>query len=293
MDNEQILLKDVLDFEDLRKRFPKRRIKLRFNKYKEYDDITYNFVEWYKEDKDGKKFKDSLLTVWSTKQKRIQDNEIIFQFIEISPHKWLLVDVHKIISTEQTIAEAESMSEYSKYFGRLIVDFVNRGQNWFYTDENIINNIQVFEITKKHYLEIEEEFNGYENICKKYKELKQIIDMPIWRNALSNVYGVYVLTDTHTGKVYVGSAYGENGIYSRWKTYLTSGYDKDEVENGDYPNKQLKELVKKEGMKYIEENFQYSLLEIIPKTAGKEKALQRESFWKNVLKSREFGYNDN
>lgn len=294
MENEKILLKDILKFNELRKEYPERRIKLRFNKYKEYEDITYNFVEWYKEDKDAKKFKDSLLTVWSQKQKRIQDNEIIFQFIEIMPHKWLLVDVHKIIDTKGNIAKAKTLAEYTPYFGRLTVNFTNRGQNWFYTSENIIDNVEICEITKKHYLEQEEEFNNYENVCKKFKALKQVIDVETWKNALSAVYGVYVITDIHTGKLYIGSAYGENGIYGRWKTYLTCGFDKEEVEDVEYPNKQLKELVKQKGMSYLEENFQYSILEIAPKTQiGKETVLQRERYWKEVLKSREFGYNDN
>lgn len=294
MENKKILVKDILNFEELQKKYPERRIKLRFNKYKKYDDITYDFVKWYKQEKEEKIFRESLLTVWSTQKKRIQDNDIIFQFIEINPHKWLFVDVHKIISTESdNIAEAETLTEYEQYFGRLSVTFTNLPQQFYYVAPEIINNIEVNEITKSHYLELEEEFIGYENVCKTYEELEKIIDKTNWKTALSNVYGVYVLTDTKTGKQYVGSATGENGIYGRWKTYLTAGYDEEETKN-DYPNKQLKNLVKKYGKEYIEENFQYSILEILPHTElGKEKALQREAYWKGVLKTREFGYNDN
>lgn len=293
LEEEKIFLKDILDFEGIRNKFPDRRIKLRFNKYKEYDDITYNFVEWYKENKEGKRFNDSLLTVWSNKQKRIQDNDIIFQFIEILPHKWLFVNVHKIISTEENIAKAETLTEFEKYFGRLVVDFKNLGQNWYYIDENIINNIQVYEIKKKPYLDCVDEFRGFEYVSKQYKDLKQIIDSDVWRSALSSVYGVYVITDMHTGKLYIGSAYGENGIYGRWKVYLKDGYDKDEVENGNYPNKQLCNLVKSNGISYIEDNFQYSILEIFPKTIDTNKVLEREAYWKKVFKSKEYGYNDN
>lgn len=28
--------------------------------------------------------------------------------------------------------------------------------------------------------------------------------------------GVYLISDTYTGKLYVGSAYNENGIWGRW-----------------------------------------------------------------------------
>ncbi len=71
---------------------------------------------------------------------------------------------------------------------------------------------------------------------------------------------------------------------------LQAGYDSTE----SYPNKQLKKLVKEKGIEYIQRNFSYSLLEIFPKTeTGRAKAPERESYWKDVLKTREFGYNVN
>ncbi len=153
----KILLKDVLEFDNLRKEYPDKTIKLRFNKYKENEDITYNFVEWYKEDKESKKFKDSLLTVWSNKKKTIQDNDIIFQFIEVSDNKWLLVDVAKILSAnnDNGIAEAETLKKYEKYFGKLSVDFTNLPNQFCYVEPQIIDNIEIFEITNKTYLEME------------------------------------------------------------------------------------------------------------------------------------------
>ena len=95
-------------------------------------------------------------------------------------------------------------------------------------------------------------------------------------------------------KLYVGSAYGEQGIYGRWSVYLSDGYDKNELEASKYPNVKLKKLVNKHGMEYIQKHFQYTLLEIFPKTEiGKQKAIEREQYWKHVMKSREFGYNKN
>ena len=53
-------------------------------------------------------------------------------------------------------------------------------------------------------------------------------------------------------------------------------------------------MVKEKGIEYIQDNFQYSILEIFPKTdMGRDKALERESYWKNVFQTRMFGYNDN
>ena len=151
----EILLKDVLEFDKLREKYPDRKIKLRFNKYKKVDDITYDFVEWYKEDKESKKFKDSLLSAWSNKKKSIEDNDIIFQFIEVSYNKWLLVDVAKILSSnnDNGIAEAETLKEYEKYFGKLTVDFTNLPNQFYYVEPQIIDNIEIFEITNKPYSE--------------------------------------------------------------------------------------------------------------------------------------------
>lgn len=36
------------------------------------------------------------------------------------------------------------------------------------------------------------------------------------------------------------------------KTYIKSGYDKNEVENGKYPNKKLQELVNERDLSYVQ-----------------------------------------
>ena len=151
--NKKILLKDVLQFDDLQDKFPNREIKLRFNKNWEHEHKGVNFAELYVRNEGHEKFRESLLTI--SKPKRIKDNDIIFQFIEIKTHKWLLVDVHKIISSEPNgdIAEAKTMTEYEQYFGRLIVDFKNLPQQFYYTAREIVDNVEVSEITEKHYLE--------------------------------------------------------------------------------------------------------------------------------------------
>ena len=289
-----ILLKDILRFDELLKKYPNKRVKLRFNT--NWYDEKRGWIDYNQRYLDGrdKFFDNNILSIWSKTKRRISDNDIIFQFIEVKPHIWLLIDVSYIKSAEGDFAKAKRLDEYEKYFGKLFIKWTNLPQQFFYVKKDIINSIEIHKIAEKHYLETEEEFNGYESVCKKYKQLKQIIDQKTWKEALSRVYGVYVITDMKNGKQYVGSAYGENGIYGRWKTYLESGYDNDEKENGEYPNKELKKLVKAKDLKYIQENFQYAILEIFPMNElGKEKALNREKYWKTVLKTKEHGYNDN
>ncbi|WCD93820.1 hypothetical protein [Microbacterium sp. nov. GSS16] len=50
-------------------------------------------------------------------------------------------------------------------------------------------------------------FPGYQNVRLRHHELQRIIagDEPSWKDALSSVKGVYVITDLSCGRLYVGS----------------------------------------------------------------------------------------
>jgi hypothetical protein len=66
-------------------------------------------------------------------------------------------------------------------------------------------------------------FPGYDEVLLEFQVLKAMVDHPdanrIWHRALSAVAGVYLVTDTVGGEQYVGSAYGQEGILGRWRTY--------------------------------------------------------------------------
>lgn len=73
-------------------------------------------------------------------------------------------------------------------------------------------------------------------------------------------------------------------LLSRWKNY---------IENGHGGNVWLKELVREKGFDYIKKNFQYTIIENFNAKVDDHYVLERESYWKEVLRSREFGYNKN
>jgi hypothetical protein len=116
-----------------------------------------------------------------------------------------------------------------------------------------------------------------------WKELK-----PDWLSALTHCHGVYLITDTKTGLRYVGYAYGEEGIWSRWSCYFQTG--------GHGNNKLLKELLKSKsnGTDYARKYFKFSLLEQASSRDKEQYIIMRETYWKQVMMSRgKFGLNEN
>lgn len=87
------------------------------------------------------------------------------------------------------------------------------------------------------------------------------------------------------GKLYVGSATSDNGmLLKRWKDYISNGHG---------GNAELKKLVNQKGIEYIKQNFQYLILENYNSKIDDSVILERENWWKEILQSRNFGYNAN
>ena len=119
-----------------------------------------------------------------------------------------------------------------------------------------------------------------------YDELKEIVENPTiyeaWHTALSSVNAIYLIVDRETGKQYVGSAYGKDGLLGRWSCYVNSLHGN---------NKLMKELICTHPERY--HHFQFSILQILPKTATDDEIIQTESLYKKKLLSIPFGMNDN
>ncbi len=130
------------------------------------------------------------------------------------------------------------------------------------------------------------DFPGYNNVLLSHKDLQVIIknEAPEWKQALSKVKGVYVITDKSSGDLYVGSASGNNeGLWQRWACYA-------DINNLTGGNKAF-ENMKKNGSEHIIDNFTYSILEIFDMKTDRQYILHRESFWKKVFDSIKHGMN--
>jgi len=215
--------------------------------------------------------------------------DTVISLIHYDNNKWLFVGAFTILNHQyfeepaRYIYQTEEINGLEDLVGKAVIYFDKKfrasyvwGHN--YENELLINQLLEDKITI-------EEFPGYNKINSSYQKLKVVFDNNImsWKTALSIVKGIYLISDTKTGKLYVGSATGENGFWQRWNDYIYTGH------GGDV---ELKALLKKHGKEYIQ-HFSYSILEIADTHTSIEDIVSRESYWKNVLLSKEFGYNSN
>jgi hypothetical protein len=129
-------------------------------------------------------------------------------------------------------------------------------------------------------------FPGHDRINHSLADIQLVVrqSRPDWRIALENMKGVYVIHDRLTGEPYVGSAYGDTGIWQRWSYYA-------ETLHGGNVN--LRALVEREGVDYARQNLTFALLEFWSMRTEDQHVIDRETYWKQVLFSRAHGYNAN
>ena len=180
---------------------------------------------------------------------------------------------------ENAYFDLEHIDLLKDYEGRLMIDWGNSARMWHQkgTTEKPIVAIQADE---------KKVFSGFENLILTYDELKEIVENPTiyeaWHTALSSVNAIYLIVDQETGKQYVGSAYGKDGLLGRWSCYVNSLHGN---------NKLMKELICAYPERY--HHFQFSILQILPKTVTDDEVIQTESLYKKKLLTIPFGMNDN
>jgi len=202
--------------------------------------------------------------------------------------EWLFAGIYKSLSVieRQPVGfryTTELVDVGKELIGRLVIAFEKDFRASYLNLEKHIDDLYLSEIFKKPYKL--DPFPGFENVNVNYGLLKEIINEneQTWKSALSNVKGVYLISDRKTGKLYVGSAYGEDAFWTRWKSY---------VETGHGGNVLLKEILGINSNEYLE-NFNFSILEIMKMNADDAQIINREVYWKNILLTRTFGYNKN
>ena len=215
----------------------------------------------------------------------------ILSLIHLEGSRWLFAGMYIVEGVTQETWKNSPIFKYSTQeveglehlTGRVIVQFNKTFRASYLRGENFGDQLFVAEIHDTR-MTIGD-FPGYKSVMLSFRMFKTIVreNNASWRTALSNVAGIYLITDTKDGKLYIGSAYGGEGIWQRWIAY---------VKNGHGGNKELRELLRKEGEEHVN-YFQFALLEICDVNASDEFVISRENYWKQVLRTREFGLNKN
>lgn len=237
-------------------------------------------------------FFDDRFQEWQEHQnQRNFECEKIVSLVHLHGCEWLFAGVWNVLGSKKRRTKGRDWFQYSTeevegldhLVGHAIVNFEKNFRASYLRGQRYVERLKITEIRPER-MSVGD-FPGFSEIRLSYSRLRVLVAQNIdtWRSALGSVSGIYVISDIVTGRLYVGSAYGEGGIWSRWSAYARTGHG---------GNAELRRLLRENGGEYAS-NFQYTILEICDLMMTKDQILARESHWKDCLLSRQFGYNEN
>lgn len=175
-------------------------------------------------------------------------------------------------NTNNFYHELKETTYFSDLINRLYIDWGKGTVNWH---QSALNDKPIVAIKSVPSLE----FKGYEQIILMYDQLKQIIENPVayenWHDALKSVNAIYLIIDKVEGRQYVGSAYGADSLFQRWKSYV-------ETKHGN--NVKMIEYLKEQPDRYRE--FQFSILQVVSKNTAPNDIITLENLYKDKLGTR-------
>lgn len=238
-----------------------------------------------------KKDKEKLLEYQSQQNAPVfSECDYIVSFLGKESKSSLLIGVFKVKGYKEVngidhkyLYDLEDISDEStqeELYDRVMIDWGKATTSWhqWYDKEK--------EVTQILPLGYVGEFPGYDKLIMDSFDLKRLAKFESangeWVHKLSAVSGVYLILDQSTGRQYIGSAYGLNGIWGRWKQYAYDGHGE---------NTRLKELMMSDPE--YNQNFQYSILQTLPRNLSEKEVIAVEGVFKEKLGSRAFGLNKN
>lgn len=163
---------------------------------------------------------------------------------------------------------------------RLVVEWSADAVNWAKSGANA-SQFPVVEIADPDVVT----FPGFDRILVTHTELRDMVEdsrYAAWRTALGAVQGIYLITDTSTGQLYVGKADGTERILGRWTAYARDGH------GGNVALRQLAGLDPTHAR-----HFQFSILQVFGPNAPTAEVDEAEAHYKRALLTRQYGLNRN
>ena len=201
------------------------------------------------------------------------------------PDIWLFGGIYDVIAFHGDYYEVNLSGRGVGMIGRLKLRHPYTDRTTRANFERHYAAMEVQEILREPYTG--RRFPGYDGIDLSFEELEALVKnaRQDWMAALESTKGIYLISDIKTGKRYVGSAYGDHGIWSRGGAYVGSGHG---------GNVELRALVTDPTLAYSRANFRFALLEHRSSRTEDKVIIDRESFWKRILLTRgDHGLNRN
>lgn len=177
--------------------------------------------------------------------------------------------------------------------GRLVVEWDRSTLSWHRRAASArAANFPVLEIADRDKID----FPGFDGVLLTFREMCSMVDegdhrYADWRAALSEVQGIYLITDSETGKQYVGKADGAERILGRWRAYAQDGH------GGNAALRQLAyESTEGEAAPTKTDHarhFLFSILRVFGPSTSSSEVDAAESHYKEALLTRKFGLNLN
>lgn len=170
--------------------------------------------------------------------------------------------------------------------GRLVIDWTSP-RNW-HRRATAAAGLPVLEIADRDKVP----FPGFDRVLLPWHELKEMTTdrrYEEWRTALSEVQGIYLITDSSTGRQYVGKADGGERLLGRWAAYARDGHGgnvalRQLAAGDDAPHPDVDEHAR---------HFVFSILRVFGPSTSSSEVDAAESHYKKALMTREFGLNLN
>jgi hypothetical protein len=168
---------------------------------------------------------------------------------------------------------------------RLIIDWGRAPIVWC---QKATHAKEIIMIGHNEIIKLAPDFKSFEETILSFDELEEIINNPLiysdWHSVLKSINAIYMIFDTKSGKKYIGSSYGADGLFGRWTDYVktfTGG------------NVGLNDLLLEKPNAY--KNFEYSIIKVLPKTITAHEAIIDEKLYKKKFHTHitEFGLNKN
>lgn len=166
--------------------------------------------------------------------------------------------------------ELDPLPHFEDWIGRLTIRWPKPYQQWWRWGARGSFPVQTIEAESRFVRGMP----GWEDIVLTQAELQNL--PASWKAALAQWRGIYFIYDAGRRAGYVGSAYGADNIYGRWRDYARSGHGG----NKELKNSQPSDL-------------RFSILQRTSPDLDPETVIALEASWKTRLHTRELGLNRN